>query len=90
MIRAPKRRMTIAQLKRHMDRRFAMTNKRLQRCATKEDLQRCATKEDLQRFATNATMDRQMGALDVKLVDRDRIVDNHENRLCDLEAQARH
>ncbi len=42
MIRRPRKRMTLASLKRHIDRRFA----------TKADLRRFATKRDLRRFAT--------------------------------------
>lgn len=52
MIPRPRKRMTIAQLKRHMDRRFSNTRRELQRSATKNDLRRFATKKDLQRFAT--------------------------------------
>jgi len=45
--------MTIAQLKRYMDRRFD----RLERTkANKSDLRRFATKRDLMRFATKADM----------------------------------
>ena len=51
--------MTIAQLKRHIDRRFADTRKQLQRCATKEDLRRFATKDDL--TASEARMNARLG-----------------------------
>lgn len=50
--------MTIAELKRHMDRRFDRLERTkadkadLRRFATKKDLQRYATKKDLRRFAT--------------------------------------
>ncbi len=50
--------MTIAELKRHMDRRFDRLERTkadkadLRRFATKKDLRRYATKKDLQRFAT--------------------------------------
>ena len=67
MIRRSRPRMTIAQLKQHMDRRFdrllrtkadrvdlvrCATKGQLCRFATKKDLGRFATKEDLKRFAT--------------------------------------
>ena len=51
MIRRSHKRMTLAGLKRHIDRRFA-TKAYLRRFATKEDLRRFATKKDLRRFAT--------------------------------------
>lgn len=65
--------MTLATLKRHMDRRFDRlqrtkadktdlqrfaTKKDLRRFATKADLRRFATKEDLQRFATKEDLQR--------------------------------
>ena len=46
MIRRFRKRMTLASLKRHIDRRFA----------TKADLHRFATKNDLRRFATKEDM----------------------------------
>jgi hypothetical protein len=58
MIRRPRTRMTVAQLKRHMDRRFdhldrTMVDKSdLAGFATKDDLKRFATKDDLKRYAT--------------------------------------
>jgi hypothetical protein len=124
MIRSRSRkRMTIAQLKRHVDRRFADTRKQIERCATKDDLQRFATKDDLQRFATkddlqrfatkddlaalesrmnarlgdvtsgldglNAKMDGMFKSLTDATAARDRIFDEHEERIRDLEAQER-
>jgi hypothetical protein len=56
--------MTIATLKRHMDRRFDRLQRTkvdksdLARFATKEDLKRFATKEDLKRFATKEDLKR--------------------------------
>ena len=51
MIRRSRKRMTLASLKRHIDRRFA-TKADFRRFATKNDLRRFATKKDLRRFAT--------------------------------------
>jgi hypothetical protein len=114
MISPPRKRMTIAQLKRHMDRRFANTRKELRRSATKDDLRRFATKKDLERFATkedleryatkedlaigfgevarrldslNAKMDSISKSLNQAIIDRDRIFDDHELRLRDIEAR---
>jgi hypothetical protein len=112
--------MTIAQLKRHMDRRFANTRRELQRFATKDDLRRFATKKDLRRFATkedlrrfatkedfsgletrmnagfgevarrfdslNAKMESMVKPLKEAIADRDRLFDEHEARIRDLEA----
>jgi hypothetical protein len=56
--------MTIAELKRHMDRRFdrlerTKADKRdLRRYATKKDLRQFATKADLRQFATKADLRR--------------------------------
>jgi len=55
MIRRPRKRMTLASLKRHIDRRFA-TKADLRRFATKADLRRFATKADLLQFATKADL----------------------------------
>src|SRR2546427_4952360 len=53
MMRPPQEPMPIAQLKRHMDRKF----NRLERTkANKSDLRRFATKRDLERFATKADL----------------------------------
>jgi len=63
MIRRPRKRMTLALLKRHIDRRFA-TKADLRQFATKRDLRRFATKADL-RFATKedvAALEARMGA----------------------------
>ena len=52
------KRMTLVELKRHMDRRFDRLQRTkadkadLQRFATKDGLKRFATKDDLKRFAT--------------------------------------
>ena len=52
------KRMTLVELKRHMDRRFDRLQRTkadkadLQRFATKDDLKRFATKDELKRFAT--------------------------------------
>ena len=103
--------MTIAQLKRHVDRRFANTRRELQRFATKDDLRRFATKKDLRRFATkedfsgletrmnagfgevarrfdslNAKMESMFKSLKEAIADRDRLFDEHEARIRDLEA----
>ena len=64
MIRRPRKRMTLASLKRHIDRRFATkadlrqfaTKADLHQFATKRDLCRFATKRDLRRFATKAEL----------------------------------
>jgi hypothetical protein len=73
MISSLREPMTIAELKRHMDRRFDRLErtkadkhdlrrfaikKHLQRFATKKDLQRFATKKDLRRFATKKDLRR--------------------------------
>ena len=74
MIRRSQKRMTLAELKRHMDRRFdrlertkadkadlrRFATKRYlqQRFATKDDLKRFATKDDLKRFATKDDLKR--------------------------------
>jgi hypothetical protein len=56
--------MTVAQLKRHMDRRFDHLERTkadksdLSRFATKDDLRRFATKDDLKRFATKDDLKR--------------------------------
>ena len=55
MIRRPRKRMTLASLKRHIDRRFA-TKADLRQFATKADLHQFATKRDLRRFATKAEL----------------------------------
>ena len=115
MIRRSRKRMTIVQLKRHIDRRFATKNELqqlrndLQRFATKDDLQRFATKDDLTAFEgrMNARFDdmtrqfeRQFESLNAKIdgffkfardriAHHDRVGDEHEKRLQDLEAQAR-
>ena len=57
MIRPSRKRMTLAGLKRHIDRRFA-TKAYLRRFATKEDLRQFATKKDLRRFATKKNLQR--------------------------------
>ena len=57
MIRRSHKRMTLAGLKRHIDRRFA-TKAYLRRFATKEDLRQFATKKDLRRFATKKNLQR--------------------------------
>ena len=55
MIRRPRKRMTLASLKRHIDRRFA-TKADLRQFATKADLRRFATKRDLRQFATKTEL----------------------------------
>jgi hypothetical protein len=63
MMRLPQEPMTIAQLKRYMDRRFdrlerTKANKSdLRRFATRRDLKRFATKSDLKRFATKRDLE---------------------------------
>src|SRR5712691_1866001 len=98
MIRSRSRkRMTIAQLKRHVDRRFADTRKQIERCATKDDLQRFATKDNLAALETrmnatlgdvtsgldglNAKMDGMFKSLTDATAARDRIFDEHEERI---------
>jgi len=57
MMRRSGKRMTLVELKRHMDRRFDRLQRTkadkadLQRFATKDGLKRFATKDDLKRFA---------------------------------------
>ena len=73
MIRAPRKRMTIRQLKAHLDRRLnhiertkadkadlrrLVTKRYARRFATKEDLKRFATKDDLKQFATKEDLER--------------------------------
>ncbi len=64
MMRRSGKRMTLVELKRHMDRRFDRLQRTkadkvdLQRFATKDDLRRFATKEDLRRFATKDDLTR--------------------------------
>ena len=104
--------MTLAGLKRHIDRRFA-TKADLRRFATKDDLRRFATKKDLVRFATKddltaletrmdarfGQMMRQFDSLNAKIDAvlkfaqnaihaHTSLLDEHERRLQDLEAQA--
>ena len=63
-MRRSRKRMTLASLKRHMDRRFDRLQRTkadktdLQRFATKKDLRRFATKADLRRFATKEDLQR--------------------------------
>ena len=58
------KRMTLVELKRHMDRRFDRLQRTkadkadLQRFATKDGLKRFATKDDLKRFATKDDLKR--------------------------------
>ena len=93
MIRLPEP-MTVAELKRHMDRRFITKRglrRELQKYATKEDLKALATKDDLNDLR------RTMYALHHETLDLIRefrrdllyIVDNHERRLNDLDAMHR-
>jgi len=114
--------MTVAQLKRHMDRRFDHLERtkadksdlsrfvtkddlkaELKRFATKDDLKGFATKDDLKGYATNHEMQRQFAAVFRRLdslndkVDGilrvvrgnqdvlDRVADEHDRRLSDLE-----
>ena len=62
--------MTIAALKRHMDRRFDRLERTkadkldLRRFATTKDLRRFATKKDLRRFATKTEM--RLWSVDIK------------------------
>jgi len=73
MMRRSGKRMTLVELKRHMDRRFDRlqrtkadkadlqcfaTKDGLKRFATKDDLKRFATKDDLKRFATKDDLKR--------------------------------
>ena len=112
--------MTLASLKRHIDRRFA-TKDDLRRFATKDDLRRFATKKDLRRFATKKDLERfatrdDMGKLETRMDARfgemmrrfdslnakidsvlefarggiqhhKKVLDEHENRLRDLEKE---
>ena len=130
MMRRSAKRMTIASLKRHVDRRFTSLRKDLRRCATKDDLRGFATKDDLRGFATKddlrgfatkndlrgfatrddlaqleARMDRRFGdvarqfdSLNAKIDAvlsyaregihlHGKVIDEHELRLRDLEAQ---
>ena len=79
-------------------KRFA-TKRDLKRFATKEDLKRFATKEDLKRFATKADLTAMTSRLGdrihamqmsvQRLVDHyDRILNDHEARIVDLERHA--
>lgn len=61
MMSSPRELVTIAELKRHMDRRFD----RLERTkADRRDLRRFATKKDLRRFATKKEM--RLWTIDIK------------------------
>ena len=79
MISSPREPVTIAELKRHMDRRFDRlertkadkrdlrrfaTRKELRRFASKTDLRQFATKSDLRRFATKTEM--RLWSVDIK------------------------
>jgi len=103
--------MTLASLKRHIDRRFATKND-LRRFATKKDLRRFATKKDLERFATRDDMGKLETRMDARFGEMRRrfdslnakidsvldfargriehhksVLDEHENRLRDLEKE---
>jgi hypothetical protein len=78
--------------------RFA-TKQYLKRFATKADLKRFATKDDLKRFATKDDLQQMAARLEdrilamqrflQRMVDHhDRILDDHEARLVDLERHA--
>ena len=72
MMRLPQEPMTIAQLKRYMDRRFD----RLERTkANKSDLRRFATKRDLERFATKADLAKYVARAESLAVDTRRYFD---------------
>src|SRR2546427_6803323 len=72
MMRVPQEPMTIAQLKRYMDRRFD----RLERTkANKSDLRRFATKRDLERFATRADLVKYVARAESLAVDTRRYFD---------------
>ena len=85
--------MTVAQLKRHMDRRFDHLERTK---ADRSDLKRFATKDDLKRFATKTDTERGFARLDAKLDGvlavvlsirdtLDRVADEHDRRISDLE-----
>lgn len=72
---------------------------RVDRCATKADLERFATKADLKRFATKEDLKAAVARLEDRIIamqrtlqrivgHHDRILDDHEARLADLERRS--
>ena len=105
MIRRPKKRMTLAGLKRHMDRRFdrlertkadkadvrRFATKRYlqQHFATKDDLKRFATKDDFARCATRDDLARLEGTVDARFGEVARQLDSLNAKIDSVLAFAR-
>ena len=92
--------MTIEQLKAHMDRRFdRLERTKADRSELRRLAARCATTADLKRFATKAEMKAALGRLEDRIAamqamlqrvadHHDRIRDDHEARIGDLERRS--
>ena len=100
MMPAPPEPMTIDQLKAHMDRRFdRLARTKADRSELRRLSSRCATKVDLKRFATKVELKAAFGRLEDRIAaiqtmlqrvldHDDRILEDHEARIADLERRA--
>lgn len=96
MIRGSRKRMTIIQLKRHIDRRFAKMNRELRGGATKDDLEALELRIEARMNVRFGEVERRLDSLNEKMdsafkrlaeaiTQRDLVFDEHEQRIRDLE-----